>query len=474
MNFNSIFFLVFLIIVFSIHWILFSKTSKLQNIFLLLSSFCFYAGWDYRFLSLILFSIVVDFFVGISIEKSLISRHKKLLLTISLVSNLGLLFVFKYFNFFIDSFYNLLNEIGLQINLRTINIILPVGISFYTFQTLSYTIDVYKGKIKATKDWVLFASYVSFFPQLVAGPIERATRILPQLSSRRVFDWINAKEGLRKILIGFFKKIVIADSLAPMVDFTFNNYHDLSSLSLLLGALFFSIQIYCDFSGYSDIAIGVSKLFGINLIENFNYPYFSKNIGEFWKRWHISLTSWFRDYIYIPLGGSKVSVLISLRNVFIIFIISGLWHGANWTFVFWGIAHVLIYVPYFLMKKKIFYNNSTFSYFLKDIFGIITTFSVVTITWIFFRSDTIIDAWNYIFRLFSITSDQNLILNPANNLNSGYYIIYILFMFLVDYYLSLEIKENIWVERVFNSLLILLILFFMQINISESFIYFQF
>ena len=474
MNFNSLLFLIFLFCVFILYWGFFSRTNKSQNRFLLFSSFLFYSAWDYRFLGLIFGSTLFDFVIAKSIIISKTKKQKKLLLLSSILFNLGLLFIFKYFNFFLDSFYTLLNQIGLHINFRTINIILPVGISFYTFQTLSYTIDVYKGKINASKDWVLFASYVSFFPQLVAGPIERASRILPQLSSKRVFNWIRAKEGLRKILIGFFKKVVIADSLAPMVDFTFNNYHDLSSLALFLGALFFSIQIYCDFSGYSDIAVGVAKLFGINLIENFNYPYFSKNIGEFWKRWHISLTSWFRDYIYIPLGGSKESLIISLRNVFIIFIISGLWHGANWTFIFWGIAHVLIYTPYFLMKKKIFYNKSTFSYFLKDIFGIITTFSVVTITWIFFRSDTIVDAWNYIFRLFSITSNQNLILNPANNLNSGYYILYILFMFLVDFYLSLEIKETIWVERIFNSLLILLILFFMQINISESFIYFQF
>lgn len=475
MNFNSILFLIFFVFVFIIHWIFFSKSNKFQNFFLLISSLLFYAGWDYRFLSLILFSTIIDFYLGIEIEKSKFEKQKKKLLLLSLVSNLGLLFVFKYFNFFLDSFLTISNLIGFQLNLRLLNIVLPVGISFYTFQTLSYTIDVYRGKISATRDWILFASYVTFFPQLVAGPIERARRILPQLSKKRTFDWNQSRDGVRKILLGFFKKIVIADSLSPMVDFTFNNYQDLSSLALLLGAFYFTIQIYCDFSGYSDIAIGISKLFGINIMENFNYPYFSKNIGEFWKRWHISLTTWFRDYLYFPLGGSLGTMVSAIKNVAIVFIISGLWHGAKWTYIFWGVIHVIFYIPYFI-KRRENKNNTLLSLlvFKNKALGIFSTFSIVMLSWIFFRSNSILDAWQYIIRLFSFTQSNQLILNPANNLNSGYYIFYICFFLLIEYYISFNKKETILIERGLNILLLLILLFFVQIQEAESFIYFQF
>ena len=475
MNFNSILFLTFFAFVFTIHWTFFSKSNKFQNSFLLISSLLFYAGWDYRFLALILFSTIIDFYLGIVIEKSSDKKQKKNLLLLSLISNLGLLFIFKYFNFFLESFLNVSNLLGFQLNVGLLNIVLPVGISFYTFQTLSYTIDVYRGKIRATRDWILFASYVTFFPQLVAGPIERAGRILPQLSKKRTFDWNQSRIGVRKLLLGFFKKVVIADSLSPMVDFTFNNYQELSSLALLLGALFFTIQIYCDFSGYSDIAIGISKLFGINLIENFNYPYFSKNIGEFWKRWHISLTNWFRDYLYFPLGGSLVTLAIAIKNVAIVFIISGLWHGAKWTYIFWGIIHIIFYIPYFL-RKRVNNNNNFFSYiYIKNkALGVFSTFSVVMLSWIFFRSNSILDAFQYIIRLFSLTQNKQLILNPANNINSGYYIIYIFFFFWIEYYISLNKKEPIVIERGLNILLLIISLFFVQIQAAESFIYFQF
>ena len=475
MNFNSILFLIFFVLVFTIHWAFFSKSNKFQNLFLFISSLLFYAGWDYRFLSLILFSTIIDFYLGIVIENPRFDKQKKKLLLLSLVSNLGLLFVFKYFNFFLDSFLNISTLIGFPVNVRLLNIVLPVGISFYTFQTLSYTIDVYRGKISATRDFILFASYVTFFPQLVAGPIERARSILPQLSKKRTFDWNQSRDGVRKIILGFFKKVVIADSLSPMVDFTFNNYQELSSLALLLGAFYFTIQIYCDFSGYSDIAIGISKLFGINLMENFNYPYFSKNIGEFWKRWHISLTTWFRDYLYFPLGGSHGTVVSAIKNVTIVFIISGLWHGAKWTYIFWGVIHVIFYIPYFLIRRG--NKNNTFLpllIFKNKALGIFSTFSIVMLSWIFFRSNSIVDAWQYILRLFSFTQSNQLILNPANNLNSGYYILYICFFLLIEYYISLNKKETILFERGLNILLLLIILFFVQIQQAESFIYFQF
>lgn len=476
MNFNSILFLIFFVLVFTIHWTFFSKSNKFQNLFLFISSLLFYAGWDYRFLSLILFSTIIDFYLGIVIENPRFDKQKKKLLLLSLVSNLGLLFVFKYFNFFLDSFLTISTLIGFPVNVRLLNIVLPVGISFYTFQTLSYTIDVYRGKISATRDFILFASYVTFFPQLVAGPIERARSILPQLSKKRTFDWNQSRDGVRKIILGFFKKVVIADSLSPMVDFTFNNYQELSSLALLLGAFYFTIQIYCDFSGYSDIAIGISKLFGINLMENFNYPYFSKNIGEFWKRWHISLTTWFRDYLYFPLGGSLGSLAAAIRNVAIVFIISGLWHGAKWTYIFWGVIHVVFYIPYFLRRRTGNKINTLLSFLVlkNKALGIFSTFSIVMLSWIFFRSNSIVDAWRYILRLFSFTGDNQLILNPANNLNSGYYLLYTCFFLLIEYYISLNKKETILFERGLNILLLLIILFFVQIQEAESFIYFQF
>jgi D-alanyl-lipoteichoic acid acyltransferase DltB (MBOAT superfamily) len=308
----------------------------------------------------------------------------------------------------------------------------------------------------------------------VAGPIERASRILPQLSQKRSFDWNQGNEGIRKIIIGLFKKVVVADSLAPMVEHTVTNYQDLSSFALFLGALYFTFQIYCDFSGYSDIAVGISKLFGINLMENFNYPYFARNIGDFWKRWHISLTTWFRDYLYLPLGGSRGPLLFSFRNITIVFLVSGFWHGANWTFIFWGLIHVIYYIPYFLIKKNpksIFLSNLIIK---NKILAVITTFVLVMLSWVFFRSNTIEDAWLYLYRLFSMAEGQNMFLNPANNLNATYYLLYILFFLFIDYYISLEKKESDLQRRLFNSGLFLIILFFVQMDDAESFIYFQF
>ena len=426
-------------------------------------------------MSLILGSTIFDFIVAKSIEKSKSKKNKRILLISSISFNLGLLFIFKYFNFFLESFNQLISIVGFKSNPVLLNIILPVGISFYTFQTLSYTIDVYKGKIKASNDWILFATYVSFFPQLVAGPIERASRMIPQLSRVRKLDINNSREGIRKILLGFFKKVVIADSLSPMVDYTFLNYDELSSFSLLLGAIFFTFQIYCDFSGYSDIAIGVARIFGIKLIENFKYPYFSVNIREFWQRWHISLTTWFRDYLYIPLGGSRSSIMSSTRNILIVFLISGLWHGANWTFIVWGLVHVTLYIPFFIKRRNTVINTkSKTSLIYYRFIGGALTFSVVVLSWVIFRSDSIIDAWNYLFRLFSLTGGFETIISPASNINSLYYIIYILILLMLDLYISKAQEENMLLERTINVTLLLMILFFVQVDQSQSFIYFQF
>jgi D-alanyl-lipoteichoic acid acyltransferase DltB (MBOAT superfamily) len=339
MSFNSIDFAIFLPIVFVLYWFVMNRRIWLQNGLLLIASYIFYGWWDWRFLTLIIFSTIVDFWVGIGLEKENKSRKRKILLWISILVNIGFLGFFKYYNFFLENFISAFSFFGAEFSIRSLNIILPVGISFYTFQTLSYTIDVYKRRVKPTHDFVAFSTYVSFFPQLVAGPIERASNLLPQFYSSRKFVYQEATDGLRQILWGLFKKVVIADNCAPYVNQIFSNPSDFSGSTLILGAFFFAFQIYGDFSGYSDIAIGTSRLFGFNLMQNFNFPYFSRDIAEFWRRWHISLSTWFRDYVYIPLGGSRVSVSKSIRNTFIIFIISGFWHGANWTFIFWGLLN---------------------------------------------------------------------------------------------------------------------------------------
>ena len=313
---------------------------------------------------------------------------------------------FKYYNFFVDSWIDLFSSVGYEIkSVWTLNIILPVGISFYTFQTMSYTIDVYRKKLEPTKDFISFASFVSFFPQLVAGPIERASNLLPQILKKREFKYEQGVQGLRLILWGMFKKVVIADSLAPIVDNIFSNYQDFGGGMLWLGAIYFSFQIYCDFSGYSDIAIGTSKLFGFELMSNFKFPYFSRNIGEFWRRWHISLSTWFRDYLYIPLGGSKGGKWKSIRNIFIIFLVSGFWHGANWTFIFWGLFHSTLFLPSFISNTNRKYTTSiiaenTILPSPKEFFQVGTTFLLVLIGWVFFRSETISDSFNYLSQMF--------------------------------------------------------------------------
>ena len=330
MLFNSFEFLIFLSTVFILYWFVFNKNLRVQNSLIVISSYVFYSFWDYRFLSLIILSTIIDFSIGLNIPKYKSNKVRKLLLWSSVIFNVSVLGFFKYYNFFIDSWIDLFSLVGYEIkSVWTLNIILPVGISFYTFQTISYIIDIYKGKIKPTEDFISFAFFVSYFPQLVAGPIERATNLLPQITRKREFKYEQGVQGLRLILLGMLKKVVIADSLAPIVDDIFSNYQDFDGGVLWLGAVYFAFQIYCDFSGYSDIAIGTSKLFGFEIMSNFKFPYFSRNIGEFWRRWHISLSTWFRDYLYIPLGGSQKGRLVSIRNIVIIFLVSGFWHGAS-------------------------------------------------------------------------------------------------------------------------------------------------
>ena len=381
------------------------KSIKLQNLLIVIASYVFYGWWDWRFLSLIAFSTLVDYFIGIRLGVEQKQSKRKILLWISIIVNLGFLGFFKYYNFFLDNFTQAFSFLGRDISVSSLNIILPVGISFYTFQTLSYSIDVYKGKLKPTKDIIAFSAFVSFFPQLVAGPIERATNLLPQFYKSREFDYNKAVDGMRQILWGLFKKVVIADNAAVFANLIFNNSADYSGSTLLLGAIFFTFQIYGDFSGYSDIAIGTSRLFGFDLMRNFHFPYFSRDIAEFWRRWHISLASWFRDYLYIPLGGSRGSTWMKVRNIFIIFLVSGFWHGANWTFIVWGVLNALYFLPLLLAKKnrnylgpvaedKVWPN-------IKEASMMIGTFGLTVLAWVFFRAENVGHGFSIISEILS-------------------------------------------------------------------------
>jgi D-alanyl-lipoteichoic acid acyltransferase DltB (MBOAT superfamily) len=408
MLFNSIEFLLFLPIVFLLYWFATKGNLKLQNILLVVASYFFYACWDFRFLFLLIFSTLLDYFTGIKMSEAKNKKSKTFWFWLSISINLGLLGVFKYYNFFAESFASASEIIGLNVNPWTLKVILPVGISFYTFHGLSYVIDIYKGRIKAQKNFVDYSLFVSFFPLLVAGPIERATHLLPQIQKNRTFEYTKAVDGLKQILWGLFKKIVIADQCAEYANEIFNNYTDYSGSTLILGAALFAFQIYGDFSGYSDIALGTARLFGIELLRNFAFPYFSRDIAEFWRRWHISLSTWFRDYLYIPLGGSKVGTMMKIRNTFIIFIISGFWHGANWTFIVWGLLNALYIMPSIIFDTN--RNNieivakGKYLPNLKDLFSIGMTFSLTMFAWIFFRSNNIENAINYISEIFSFST----------------------------------------------------------------------
>jgi D-alanyl-lipoteichoic acid acyltransferase DltB (MBOAT superfamily) len=408
MLFNSIDFALFLPIVFVLYWFVFKRNLWLQNLFIVIASYVFYGWWDWRFLLLMTFTIVCSWTSGLLMAKirsrtdrseKAVKRNARAVTATNIVLNLLILGVFKYYNFFVQNFVEAFTLFGRELNIQTLRIILPVGISFYTFQALSYSIDVYRGKIAPTKDVVAFFAFVSFFPQLVAGPIERATNLLPQFCVGRTFDYAKAVDGMRRILWGLFKKMVIADECAVAVNRIFSSYGDYSGSTLVLGAVLFSFQIYGDFSGYSDIAIGTARLFGFNLMQNFAFPYFSRDIAEFWRRWHISLTTWFRDYIYIPLGGSRGSKWQKVRNTFIIFLVSGFWHGANWTFIAWGAYHAMLFLPLLLAGRNRKYKNivaeDRFFPTWREMIAMLTTFALVTVGRIFSRSENMHQVFDY-------------------------------------------------------------------------------
>ncbi len=405
MIFNSIEFTIFLPTVFILYWHVFNRNLKVQNFFLVIASYIFYGWWDYRFLSLIILSSSVDFLIGYRLGNNSNLRTRKILLWISVFVNLGILGIFKYYNFFAESFASAFSMFGKNFEISQLNVILPVGISFYTFQTLSYTIDVYRRKLEPEKDLISFFAFVSFFPQLVAGPIERAINLLPQFHVKRRFVYLNAVDGMRQILWGLFQKIVIADNCASFANQIFNNHSQYSGSTLFLGAMFFTFQIYGDFCGYSNIAIGSAKLFGFNLKQNFATPYFSRDIAEFWRRWHISLSSWFKDYLYIPLGGSRGSTIKKIRNTFIIFLVSGFWHGANWTFIVWGLINAIYFLPLLLRKT----NRRNIGIVagqrgiptVYEILQISFTFFLTVIAWIFFRAENLTHAFEYFLGIFN-------------------------------------------------------------------------
>ena len=482
MSFNSIDFAVFLPIVFILYWFIFKGELKKQNLLVLVSSYLFYGWWDWRFLSLILFSTIVDYLIGLKIAKESNHSTRKTFLFLSIFCNLGLLGIFKYYNFFLDNLIFAFSFFGRSLRFDSLQIILPVGISFYTFQTMSYTIDIYRKKLEPTKSFIAFAAFVSFFPQLVAGPIERASNLLPQFHKKRLFNYNGATDGLRQILWGFFKKIVIADNCATYVNLIFENSDTLSGSTLVLGAFLFTFQIYGDFSGYSDIAIGTARLFGFDLKQNFAFPYFSRDIAEFWRRWHISLSTWFRDYLYIPLGGSRGGTWMKIRNTFIIFLVSGFWHGANWTFIAWGALNAFYFLPLLLLQR----NRINLDVVAKDKYFpsvlelgmMLFTFCITLLAWIFFRADSISHALNYISTIFSVS----LFTTPSYaSMKMLTYLFFIVILVVIEWFgrekeHALQLKDSSKISRVFRWILYYMIIIILLIYPSgeQEFIYFQF
>ena len=483
MLFNSIEFAIFFPVVFLLYWFVFdrfiSKSKhqlRLQNAFVVLASYVFYGWWDWRFLLLIALTSFCSWGSGLLIGKAETKKKAKTWMWANIVLNIGILAMFKYYDFFVTEFAQLFN---ISTEGLLLKVILPVGISFYTFQALSYSIDVYHGKMRPTKDIVAFFAFISFFPQLVAGPIERATNLLPQFQKKREFDYDTAVDGMRQILWGLFKKIVVADNCAVYVDQVFSTYTEQSGSTLLLAAIFFTFQIYGDFSGYSDIAIGTAKLFGIKLMRNFNVPYFSRDIAEFWRRWHISLTTWFRDYVYIPLGGSRVNKAKIIRNTFVIFLVSGFWHGANWTFIAWGAYHALLFLPLILLGKNRKYTSTIAEGrilpTIKETGQMLLTFFLAVIGWIIFRAESIGQAWEYVCGI----CDKSLFSMPFMYVGMKKSLLMVILLLVLEWIKRskehpLQYNKIIpsWLSWIFSMAIVLIILEFG--GNSQSFIYFQF
>ena len=480
MLFNSIEFLIFLPIVFLLYWFVF-RPRRWQNLLIVMASYVFYGWWDWRFLLLIALTSVCSYGSGLLIEHYQGRRRLQRLVSASnIVLNLGILGVFKYYNFFVENLDALFAGFGYHLDWVTMQIILPVGISFYTFQALSYTIDVYRGSVRATHDPVEFFAYISFFPQLVAGPIERATNLLPQFQRERQFDYAKAVDGCRQMLWGFLKKLVVADNCATAVNIYWDNYTELNGLSLFVLGMLFTFQIYCDFSGYSDIAIGTARLFGIDLMRNFNVPYFSRSIPEFWRRWHISLMTWFRDYVYFPLGGSRCEKWKVIRNVFIVWGISGLWHGANWTFVCWGLFHATLLAIYDMLGINTKYEHvvayGRYLPSIRECLQMALTFVLAVIGWIIFRAETMTQAWDYLTRMFTTMFDGGPAINARTALLYGI-LLMVAEWFQRDRQHALQLPNAAPFNRRWarwTLYVVLTIITLCLTGYSQTFIYFQF
>ena len=474
MVFNSYEFFLFLPIVYCLYWFLLNKSLIAQNFLILASSYFFYGWFSKKFLLLLILVTVLDYFYGFFVA----SRNKKrakFFLILSVINNIGVLAIFKYYDFFAKQFQVGFSNIGINIEPVFLDLALPIGISFYTFHGMSYVFDIYRNKQKPIMNIVDYSVFVGFFPLLVAGPIERASHLLPQIQKPRSFDYLQSVEGCRLIIWGLFKKVVVADSIAVYVNAVFGDYANLNAVDLIIGIIAFSFQIYCDFSGYSDIAMGVSKLFGFELLSNFKFPYFSRNVAEFWRRWHISLSSWFRDYLYIPLGGSKKGTVRAILNIFIIFLVSGFWHGASWNYIIWGFAHACGFLPFFILKKnresisEVVAHNNRFPS-LRELFQMMSTFIFVSFAWIFFRSDSVSAALGYIERIV-----ESCFENQIQFFQYSYKLVvfvYILPLLIGDWFFRRDERRL----RRWSGLIsiILCVLIWFHFNSKSTFIYFQF
>lgn len=479
MFFNSFDYLVFFPTVFLLYWFVFQRNLNLQNGFLLLASYYFYASWSVEFTGLLLLSTIIDYSFGFLVASD--DRKKaKLFLILSIINNLGILAVFKYYNFFAAQIQTVFDRIGWEIHPVLLNFALPIGISFYTFHGMSYVFDIYRGQQKPTKNFIDYGVFVSFFPLLVAGPIERANHLLPQVQQKRSFQYSQWIDGARLILWGLFKKVVIADSLAVIANQVFSDSGNQSSFMLILGAIAFSFQIYGDFSGYSDIAIGSAKLLGFELLSNFKFPYFSRNIAEFWRRWHVSLSSWFRDYLYIPLGGSKSGTAKALRNTFVIFLVSGFWHGASWNFIIWGFIHACFFLPLLLLRQNRKYTSETIAENrnlpnLKELGQVLLTFSLVTLAWIFFRQTDSQLALDFIKRMVSNAIEYPEQFKTWPKIDAG---IFWIIPFVVYDWINRRNERSVrfpkFIVLRWTMYVIMIFCIFMFSNRDQAFIYFQF
>jgi alginate O-acetyltransferase complex protein AlgI len=484
MKFTSLEFVLFFVVFFFLYWFVFNRNSKSQNIFLLLGNYLFFAWWDWRFLSLLIGSSIINYVLGIHINKTTIEKRRSFLILIGLVANLGVLVFFKYYNFFAASLSDGFAAINIQIHLSSLNLLLPLGISFYTFRAISYLLDIDNETIEPAKDWVAFFAYLSFFPTLLAGPIDRAKHFIPQLLVKRTFDYDQASGGLRKILWGLFKKVVIADNCVLLTNYIFNNYTDLPSSTLLIGSFLYCIQVYADFSGYSDMAIGVADLLGIRISKNFNFPFFAQNIAEFWQRWHMSLTSWMQDYVFTPLSfvfrkQKKAGLILA---IIINFTLVGLWHGANWTFIVFGFLQGCYFIPLILKgtlnKKKVIASDSSVAR-VKIITNTLGTFILVMLTTIIFRADNLFLAIDYYKRLFDVST---LFSKPITNdgITMIVTLVFILLMFAIEW---LQRKKDYVLQitaikkrplRIAIYYVLAIVIFIFRANETNQFIYFQF